>query len=316
MIILKENTQTISGDLDSLLASEQIEDPLLIKQTAFKCESADKSLDTFLIVPENEGDFYKYYNLKSKAGGNVLALNDSGVVITQKLSEVFKANKGDTITVKDADNKEYQLTVTDVAENYTANYIYMNNALYSKVFDNSASYNAIVSHYSGDEKILAEHLINSDFVLNVVFTSDVLQKSLDSNKSLNSIIILIVMVASLLALIVLYNLTSINISERTREIATLKVLGFTDGETNGYIYREALILTLISIGVGLILGIFLHRFVVGVIEGYATLFFKKIRWPSFILAGLLTMAFSVAMQIVTYFKLRTIDMIESLKSVE
>ncbi len=316
MLILKDETKNISGDLESLLTREQIEAPLLIKQTAFKCESEHKSLDVYLIVPENEDVFYKYYNLKGKAAGSALTLNGNGVVITQKLSEVFKADKGDTITVKDADNNNYKITVSDVTENYTANYIYMNNALYSKIFGKSASYNAIVSNHNTDEKALAEHLIDSDLILNVIFTSDVLKKALDSSESLNAIIILIVVVASLLAIIVLYNLTSINISERTREIATLKVLGFTDGETNGYIYREAFILTLISIGAGLILGIFLHRFVVDAVEGYATLFFKRIRWHSFILACLLTIIFSVIMQIVTYFKLRTIDMIESLKSVE
>lgn len=316
MIILKDETKNIGGDLQNLLTREQIQESLLMKQTAFTCKSADKSLDVFLIVPENKDVFYKYYNLKSKADRSVLTLKDSGVVITQRLSEVFKADKGDTITVKDADNNEYQLTVSDVAESYTANYIYMSNALYSKVFGKSASYNAIVSNHTTDEKALAEHLIDSDLVLNVVFTGDVLQKALNSSESLNSIIILIVVVASLLAIIVLYNLTSINISERAREIATLKVLGFTDGETNGYIYREAFILTLISIGVGLIMGVFLHRFVVGVIEEHAMVLFKKIEWLSFVLACLLTMIFSVIMQIVTYFKLRTIDMIESLKSIE
>ncbi len=315
MIILKDETRNISSELESLLTREKIKAPLLIKQNAFKCESSDKSLDAFLIVPENEDVFHKYYNLKSKATGSALTLNNSGVVITQKLSESLKANKGDTITVKDADNNNYQLTVSDVAENYMADYVYMNNALYSKVFGKSASYNAVVSNHNTDEKALAEHLIDSGLVLNVVFTGDIIQKALESNESLNSIIILIIVVASLLAIIVLYNLTSINISERTREIATLKVLGFTDGETNGYIYREAFILTIISIVVGLIMGIFLHGFVIDVIEGYA-IFFKKIRLLSFILACLLTMIFSAIMQIVTYFKLRTIDMIESLKSVE
>jgi putative ABC transport system permease protein len=317
MIILKDETQSIRGNLESLLKKEQLEEPFLIKQTAYKCKSADKTLDTFLIIPENEDIFYKYYCLKNKITGKVLNLDDSGVIITQKLSEVFNAVKGDTITVKDADNNKYHLTVADVAENYTANYIYMNSSMYNKFFGRFPTYNAILSNYDADQKALAKNLIESDLILNVVFTGDILQKVLDNNENLDSIIILVVVVASILAFIVLYNLTSINISERTREIATLKVLGFHDGETNSYIYREAVILTLISIGVGLILGIFLHRFVVGVIEeGYASLFFKEIKWFSFILAGLLTMIFSIIMQIVTYFKLQTINMIESLKSVE
>ena len=316
MIILNEEAKEIGGDLKNLLEKEKIKEPLLIRQTAFKCETDDKSQNLFLIVPENEEDFYNYYNLKSRSDGSSLSLKDSGVVITQNLSEVFGIEKGDIIPVKDSDNNEYELTVSDVAQNYASNYIYMNRAMYGKVFDETPSYNAIVSNHSGDEKVLAEHLIDSDQVLNVVYTGDVMQKALESSERLNSIIILIVVVASLLAIIVLYNLTSINISERTREIATLKVLGFTDGETNGYIYREAFILTLISIGVGLVFGIFLHGFVVGIVGEFAPLFFKVIKWPSFILASLLTIVFTVIMQIVTYFKLQTIDMIESLKSVE
>lgn len=316
VFILKDEVKNIQGDLENLLTKEQVTEPLLIKQTALKCETKSKTYDAFLIVPANEKAFYKYFNLRTSSDKNQLTLNDSGVIITKKLSEVYNAGKGDTITVKDAENNSYKLTVGGIAENYTADYIYMNNNMYHKIFGKAASYNAIVSNHKADEKAFAERLIDSGFVLNVVFNGDLIKKVLDSNESLNSIILLLVVVASLLAIIVLYNLTSINISERTREIATLKVLGFTDEETNGYIYREAFILTLISIGVGLILGIYIHGLVTDVIGENSMVLFKKIKWLSFLLASLLTVIFSVVMQVVTYFKLQTIDMIESLKSVE
>jgi putative ABC transport system permease protein len=317
MIILKDETKTIDDEFKNTLTKENIKEPLLLRQSAFKCSGRNKSLDTYLIVPENKEVFYNYFNLKSDSGGATLSLEDNGVIVTEKLAEILNAGKGDTITVKDTDNNEYSLTVSSVARNYTANYIYMSKELSRKIFDKTTAYNAIVSnHGTTDENALAKRLIDSGYVMNVIFTSDVLKKALDSNDSLNSIIILIVVVASLLAIIVLYNLTSINISERTREIATLKVLGFTDKEANGYIYREALILTLISIGMGLILGIVLHRFVLGVLEGDEMVLSKKIEVLSFLLACGLTMAFSVIMQFVTYIKLKTIDMIESLKSVE
>lgn len=316
MFILKDEVKNIQGDLENLLTKEQVTEPLLIKQTALKCETKSKTYDAFLIVPANEEVFYKYFNLRTPSDKNQLTLNDSDVIITKKLSEVYNAGKGDTITVKDAENNSYKLTVGGIAENYTADYIYMNNNMYHKIFGRAASYNAIVSNHKADEKAFAERLIDSGLVLNVVFNGDLIKKVLDSNESLNSIILLLVVVASLLAIIVLYNLTSINISERTREIATLKVLGFTDEETNGYIYREAFILTLISIGVGLILGIYIHGLVTDVIGENSMVLFKKIKWLSFLLASLLTVIFSVVMQVVTYFKLQTIDMIESLKSVE
>jgi putative ABC transport system permease protein len=140
---------------------------------------------------------------------------------------------------------------------------------------------------------------------------------LDNNThNLDGIIVLIVFVASLLAIVVLFNLTSINISERTREIATLKVLGFRDSETSAYIYREAIILSIISIGIGICLGLVLHHLVIDIIETSVLSLWGRIEWSSYCLAAVLTLFFSAIMHVVTYFKLTKIDMIGSLKSVE
>ena len=180
-----------------------------------------------------------------------------------------------------------------------------------------ASFNIIVSDYSGDQKTLAENLLKSGLIVNVNFREDMLKQAESLNKGLNSVVILLVCVASLLMVIVLYNLTSINISERKREIATLKVLGFNDTETNAYVYRETVILTLLSIGIGLILGTFVHHLIMNMINGNTPiLFFVQIKKSSFLYTFLIAIAVSVIMQVVTYFKLQTIDMIESLKSVE
>ncbi|MDF2869188.1 MAG: ABC-type antimicrobial peptide transport system, permease component [Anaerocolumna sp.] len=329
MIILKDETKSISGELDELLTKEQVNNPLLIRQTAFqsskgradnsdgsKTKAKGKVLDSYVIVPENQEEFSGYFSLKAPKSGAEITLNDSGVVITQKLAEVLGLGKGDTLSVKDTDNNVYSLTVSAVAENYTSHYIYMSNEMYRKIFGESPAYNTIVSDFTGDKDSLSEHLIDSGLVLNVVYTGDVLEKAIESNDSLDSIILLIVVVASLLAIIVLYNLTSINISERLREIATLKVLGFTDKEANGYIYREAIMLTIISACVGLVLGIYLHDFIVGIVERDQMILSREISWISYGLSWLITMVFSLIMQLVTYFKLKTVEMLESLKSVE
>ncbi|WP_331670162.1 FtsX-like permease family protein [Anaerocolumna sp. AGMB13020] len=329
MMILKDETKSISGELEDLLSKEQVNNPLLIRQTAFqsskgrvdnadgsKLKSKGKTLDSYVIVPENQEGFNEYFNLKDSKSGVEITLNDSGVVLTEKLAEVLGLGKGDTLSVKDTDNNVYSLTVSAVTENYTSHYIYMSNELYDKIFSEAPAYNTIVSDFMGDKDTLSEHLIDSGLVLNVVYTGDVLEKAIESNNSLDSIILLIVVVASLLAIIVLYNLTSINISERLREIATLKVLGFTDQEANGYIYREAIILTIISACVGLVLGIYLHDFIVGIVERDQMILSREISWVSYGLSWLITMAFSLIMQMVTYFKLRTVEMLESLKSVE
>lgn len=317
MVVLKDEVPAFNKDLNNLFAKEQIENPLLLRQSVMKCEQNNKSIEFYLIVPENtDTSFLDYYHLTSSLTNKPVSLYSDGVIITENIANVFKIGKGDSITVKDTDNNTYSFTVSEVVENYISNYIYMDSDLYNKIFGKPAVFNLVVSRFSGDENALSKNLIDSDMVLNTTFTSDIMKKALDGNARLNSIIVLLVVVASLLAIIVLYNLTSINISERKREIATLKVLGFRDGETSAYIYREAVILTLVSIAIGLVLGIVLHRFVIDVIEGTARTFFRKIEWSSFLISAALTMAFSIVMQVITYFKLKTVDMIESLKSVE
>lgn len=315
-IVLKNETQDISKDLENLFTKEKVENPLLIKQSAFQIQSDDNTLDTYLIVPEDENLFEKYYDLTSNFTGENVRLNDSEAVITQKLAETLKVGKGSTIKVKDANNKSYSVKVSDVAENYIKNYIYMNKNMYNKVFGEDISYNMIVSNYSEDEAILTKHLLDDGSIVNVTFKEDIMNQVQNSNKSLNNVIIMLVVIASILVVIVLYNLTSINISERNIEIATLKVLGFTDRETNQYIYHEAFIVTIFAIGLGMLLGIGFHRFVIGAIEDDSTVYFKNIHLLSFIWSSLVILIVSVIMQVITYFKIQTINMIESLKSVE
>ena len=316
MIILKDDTTSIRGELRDLFEEEQIERPLLIKQSAFSCEMDGQSLDAYLVVPQNNGLFNEYFNLEAKSDNSKIDINNGGIIITQRIAKVYKLRKGDVISIKDADNNSYSMAVTDIAVNYASNYIYMNATAYDKIFSGTVSFNAVVSDSGGSETGMAERLLDSELVSGVVFTNDSIVTVAESTERLNGVIVLIIIVASILAIVVLYNLTAINISERTREIATLKVLGFRDGETNAYIYREAIILTIISIGVGIAAGVLLHHYVVDLIEAGALSLLKRIQWPSFILSCVLTLVFSFFMQIATYFKLKKIDMVESLKSVE
>lgn len=316
MIVLKDTTETMDHDLTALFEQEGVVNPLLIRQTSITCQSEKKELDVYLILPQDEETFTDYFKLRDHKTGNTVHLNDTGVIISEKIAELYKLKKGDTLQVKDSDNNSYSLPVSDIAENYIKNYVYISNSLYEKLFQAPPSYNMIVSDYKGDGNILAKGLLESGLAVNVTFTKDILSRAIKENSSLNSVVLLLVIVSCLLAVIVLYNLTSINISERKREIATLKVLGFNDMETNEYIYREALLLTIISIGVGLLLGILFHRFVIGIIERDEFVYFKSAKGLSFLWTFLITMFFSAIMQITTYFNLRKIDMVESLKSVE
>ncbi|MDD4546045.1 MAG: FtsX-like permease family protein [Oscillospiraceae bacterium] len=316
IIVLRDETPAISQDIKNMLQMEQFVNPLLIKQSAYLCENDGRSIDAFFIVPQDINLFYEYYHLKSVIDNKKITLGGGGAVISQRIAKKLNIVKGDTITIKDADNNYFEILVANVTENYLSNYIYMEPKEYRKVFGEFAAYNALVSNYNGDEQEVARRLVGSDLVVNISFSSDTIQKAVDSNDSMNSIIALIIVVACLLAVIVLYNLTAINISERKREIATLKVLGFRDGETNAYIYREAMLLTLISIVLGIMLGKFLHSYVLNIIDTDARTLLRKIEGQSFVISGLLTLVFSIIMQVVTYFKLKSIDMIQSLKSAE
>lgn len=317
MLVLKNETTTISDELKLLLDKEQLENPTLIKQATYTVDVKSAKIDINLVVPQDEESFEKYFVLNSILDNDIATLDDSGVVITSKLAERTGAGIGDTINITNIENESITLKVSDVAENYIMHYVYINKDYYSQVFGESASFNIVVSdHTSEDESLLAKNLISSNVFSSIIFTTDGLNTFNLLVTSLNNVIVMIIVIASILALIVLFNLTSINISERKREIATLKVLGFYDNEVSKYIYRETIILTFISIAIGLVGGIFLHRYVIGIIEVDSTVFLKYINPLSYVWAFLITIILTIAVQIFTYFKLKKINMIESLKSVD
>lgn len=317
LLVLKNETKDINDELKFLFEREEIYNPTLIKQASYTIDTGSSNLNINLVVPQDEERFDEYFILDSVLNNDIATLDDSGAVITSKLAEQTGAGIGDKIKITNSENQSYTITVTDVAENYIMHYIYMSKESYKSIFGENASFNIIVSdHKAKDESRLAKNLIGSNMISNINFTTDGLNTFNLLVSSLNNVIVMIIVIASILALIVLFNLTSINISERKREIATLKVLGFFDNEVNKYIYRETIILTYISIGVGLLGGVFLHRYVIGIIEVDSTVFLKYINPLSYVFAVLITIFFTIVVQFFTYFKLKKINMIESLKSVE
>ncbi|MDD2371044.1 MAG: ABC transporter permease [Firmicutes bacterium] len=320
-LVLKNETNSINENLNITLQEQEIKNPLLINQITFTTKATTKEVDLNMIVPENVQKFEDYFILNSKLTNKHITLDTNSIIITQKLSELTGVSKGDTLKITSNDNKVYKLKITDVAENYVMHYIYMNNTTYKEIFGENTKYNIVISNNSTGNDIknetkLAENLMSSNLFTNVNFTTDNLNTFNGLVGGLNNIIIMIIGIAAILALLVLVNLTSINISERKREIATLKVLGFYDNEVNKYIYRETFLLTFLSILIGLVLGIFLHRLIIDIIEVDSTVFLKQINILSYLWAFLITVALSVIVQIATYFKLKKINMIDSLKSVD
>ncbi len=343
MVILSDDFKSfndIEGGKEKKLKDEGLlKDPLMLRQEMVKVENSEgHSLDVYLQVPDEENAlFEEYYTLREadprdagvkvidKGQGEKLTLPEDGAIITPRIASILGCKVGDTIQLVDDEDETVDILVSGVTENYVSNYVYMSKAAYKRAFRHGVMYNSIVAKNGlakdseSDTDIgkkLSKRLYKSDDVASVTTTDSVLKKANESIKGLDAVVVLLVVIASLLAFTVLYNLTAISISERTREIATLKVLGFTPVETNDYIYRETIISSIIGIVAGLAVGPYLHGKVMDVIAVDNLVFLRELRVPSFLIAACLAMAFTLIMMLVTFIKLFSINMIESLKSVD
>lgn len=317
-VILKNKVTSLSNDDLKLLKDEGVEDPLLINQSSYDVLGPDDTtLQAYVITPKDSAKFKKYYNLTSAKTGDPLSLAQENVIITHKIAKVLNKKAGDTITIQEGNDK-HQLKVGAIALNHLDNYIYVNEATYKKEISQDLTFNTFVANISKnkDPNAVSEALIKNGLAVNVVNSTDAKKEIETTIKGLDNIVLLIIVIAATLSLVVLYNLTSINISERTREIATLKVLGFTDKENSQYIYRESSVLTVIAIIFGLGLGVIVHHFIIPIIENNRLELIKTIQFKSFIYTFLLSILFMIIVQIFTYYNLKKIDMIGALKSSE
>ncbi|MCB6615660.1 FtsX-like permease family protein [Ruminococcus sp. 210702-SL.1.03] len=258
----------------------------------------------------------RYVQMKRPDGSDIDPEN--GVAITQKLADMCDLSEGDSISFTDPDGDRYEAEIGGIMQNYALNYIFMTDAQYEKTFgkkpqDNIALLNT--DNSASNESVKSE-LISDERVLGVTFKDDSVKSFMRSIKSMNAIVLLLIVCAAFLAATVLYNLANINITERMRELATVKVLGFYDGETAAYIYRESVISTAIGIIIGLGLGKLLHYFVVVTVEVEAVMFIRELNAASYIIGALLTAGFACIVNGALYFRLRNIDMAQSLKSIE
>ena len=275
--------------------------------------------DVYLCVPEDKDAIEDFMNFRSRTTGEVYHIQDDGVILTEKMANTLDVSSGDTIYLG-ADGEEKEVTITDVCENYMQHYVYMSPELYQELYGEEPEYNSILfdlKDASAQELSQAgEELLKYDGVMNVTYTNSIEDQLNTMLQSLDLVIVVLIVSAGLLAFVVLYNLNNINITERRRELATLKVLGFYDTEVSSYVYRENIMLTIFSIAVGIVLGALLHRFVITTVEVDAVMFGRVVNWQSYLYSALFTTAFSLFVNWVMYYKLKKIDMVESLKSVE
>lgn len=283
----------------------------------FKGQIKDES--TYLTVVQSPNELSSIISLHNRKSGRELALTDDGALINEKLSEEFGIKTGDTIKVS-GEFGESEVTVCGIFEQYLHNYIYMTPTLYNSLYGKNPSYNILDvklndNSQSAQEKFSFE-ILKDDSIAAVSFIASSLEEFENMLNSLNLVVLVMIICAAALAFVVLYNLTNINIAERVREIATFKVLGFNNKETSSFIYKENIVLTLLGIIVGLVLGIFLTSFIVHTVEIDNIMFGRVIYPTTYIFAAGLTMLFSLIVNAVMSFKIKAVNMVESLKSVE
>lgn len=277
--------------------------------------------DAYQVVfsePKDVKDYFDFHDRKSK---EEYTLDDEGVIISEKTGKLLNAKAGDTIEIKDEENGNKKVKIAHICENYMGHYIFFTPSYYEKVYGENSEYNSIFfAGQKGDTQEdynkIGEDILTQDGALSVSYMRDIEKQLDDMLKSLNLVIIVLIISAGMLAFVVLYNLNTVNITERQRELATLKVLGFYDLEVAQHVYRENVLLTFIGAAVGVVLGKFLHAFIIDTVEVDTAMFGRNINFSSYMYSLLFTILFSLIVNGIMYFKLKKIDMVESLKSIE
>lgn len=311
----KENEYIMS----LLRKDERLKNPLLTNHEWLNFRYNNESREERLIVPEDNETFKKMFVLRDRETKERLELQDDGVILNDRLGEVLGLKAGDKIKFT-LDGKEYETKITALSENYTGNYVYMNPAMYQKLTGHDIKYNIIYvqlnEEVESDEHEISNDYVKLDEILTVSLTNEQVGAIVKTLDSLNIIVFVLIFCAGMLAMVVLYNLTNINITERVREIATIKVLGFYNLETANYIYRENLILTIFGGLAGLPIGMLFTSFIMEELQMDVAVFPKYIEPISFLLGFIITLLFSLTVNFIMYFKMKKISMVESLKSIE
>ena len=318
-IAISENTENLEELQDYINSNQYINSSETLMVKTVDAEKNGETISSVsMSVLQNPEVVDDYITLRTMDDHTPLELTDDGVIISQKMSNVLKAKAGDSFSVVNSDGSKTELTVTGVTENYAMNYIYMTPTLYREVYGEEPSYNMIYANIPDgvETSDLSTELLDDSDILGIAYSSDTMGRFVDTIGSLKSIVIVLIVSAGLLAFIVMYNLVNINVNERKRELATIKVLGFYDREVSSYIYRENNVAVLFGIILGLILGIFLEKFVVSVAEVDAVMFISDMAWWCYAVSALITAIFALIVTIVVHFSLKKIDMVESLKAIE
>lgn len=324
-IIVAENSSSKESDkqeLLDLLKSNGVDrySPVYYETVSKVAGKNNDRQDIKLIVSEDANDFNSYISLKNRKSNEKLELTDDGAVISERLAELLGVKVGDTFTFTDNYDNERSVVVSNICEMYAGHFIFMNAEAYENVYDTSFNSNAnlvMLKNSSIDNtKIESSKFVELSAVEGVVQNTTLTSQIDTIVTSLNKIMEVLIILATLLAIVIIYNLTNINVSERIRELSTIKVLGFFDKEVTMYIYRETIVLSLIGIIAGWGCGILLHSYILNVVPPDDVMFNPN-RWNG--AYAIPFVAITIILFVLKYYvnnKLKNVDMLEALKSVE
>ena len=310
--------RTISAILSD---SSRVEDYLPIHMESGEGVAGDTEVSLYLIVPSDSGRLADFITFRDRKSGEPIPFTREGAILTEKAAKRLDVRAGDTLTARDQDGNETRIPISAVCENYVQSYLYIPEEVYETAFGEAPAFDTVYAKAldaatQEGRDTLAEDLLRSSNATGVSFTTSVMDSFSDMLGSVDYIVIVLIISAAALAFVVLYNLTNINICERQKEIATIKVLGFYPREVGAYVYRETLLLSLMGAALGLFLGIFFHQYVVRTAEVDAVMFGRTIGLHSYLYSAALTALFTLLVNLCMGKKLRSIDMVESLKAPE
>lgn len=321
-MVINDEDATDSQEKDLLKfldGNSEIDHYTRVQLTKMTAPKEKGSVSIYVYVPENTENFKEDVTLRDRKSHEQYELTDDGAVICEKTASLIGVKAGDKITLE-KDNRKYKVKITAVTENYMGHYVYMTPSCYEKTFGEKPNYSSTVytmkEDAESDLETLGNAILKYPAALSISYTSSTAGQVERMLGSLGAVIWVLIISAGMLAFVVLYNLNNINITERQRELATLKVLGFYDGEVSQYVFRENILLSFIGILAGAVFGILLHRYVITTVEVDAVMFGRNIKPISFVYSGIITFGFSMFVNMVMHFKLKKINMVESLKSVE
>lgn len=294
------------------------EDFIRVGSETVTIETEEDDQEVSVTVPENPEEISDYVNLVDYDSEEIHEMPEDAAIITQQLSELAGVEVDDELPVENEDGETYEVTISGIVEHYVDHNLYMAPDYYESVFGSEPDYDMRYIKYGEDsvseedESDFEDNYVELDAGLAVVLHSENIQTVEDSLGSLETVIIVLIVSAGALGFIVLYNLTNINVSERIKELSTIKVLGFYDKEVTQYVYRETFTLTIMGIIVGLLLGVLLHAYIISVVELDGIMFMRSIEPRSYVISSILMIIFSIIVMIAMHFKLKKVDMVEAL----